>query len=407
MDKALLSVLASPRGAALFGEIADLGQVDPLAASSALRKAGYEPELVAAALTQVRLREKGALKLGPFAERMFFTQAGVEQATRLTVAAHHARRFLAAGITKVADLTCGIGADSMAFAALGLDVLSTDIDELTAAIAAENLRPFPNAQVRNADGLATDFAAEGIEGIFADPARRDGTGRRLFSPDHYAPSLDAVWNLRSRVRGVGIKVGPGIPHDAVPDGCEAQWVSLDGDVVEAGLWFGEVATREGLGALVLSSSRDGSQQSTEYTADGRDPYAPHIETSAGLMDYIHEPDGAIIRAGLVAHLTNEASGAMLDPTIAYFTSDQAAVPAANGQHLTHSYRVMDAIPYNVKALRAYLRDSKVGRVTIKKRGISVTPEQLRPQLSLKGDNEATLILTRVNNAKTAIVVEPS
>ncbi len=158
---------------------------------------------------------------------------------------------------------------------------------------------------------------------------------------------------------------------------------------------------------MLSSSGDGSQQSTEYTADGRDPYAPHIETSAGLMDYIHEPDGAIIRAGLVAHLTNEASGAMLDPTIAYFTSDQAAVPAANGQHLTHSYRVMDAIPYNVKALRAYLRDSKVGRVTIKKRGISVTPEQLRPQLSLKGDNEATLILTRVNNAKTAIVVEPS
>lgn len=408
MDLLLLEQLTSPTGRELLDHITAADHKDALALSQKLRKQGYAPDLIAAALTQVRLREKATAKFGEFAGRMFFTPNGVEQATRLTVAAHHAQRFLGVGATKIADLTSGIGADSMAFAAMGLDVIATDIDELTAAVAAENLRPFPNAQIRHADGLATDFEAEGIQGIFADPARRDGTGRRIWTPESFLPPLDAVWNLRDRVPNVGIKVGPGIAHEDIPRGCEAQWISLDGDVVEAGLWFGPVAKREGLGALVLTSTPNG-QQSTEFTEDGRDGDAHSVSNAGELLDYLHEPDGAIIRSGLVAHLANEVEGSLVDPSIAYFTSNEAvATSSANPDHaLSTAYRISDAIPYNVKALRAYLKERKVGRVTIKKRGIAVTPEQLRPQLALKGDNEATVVLTRVNNKKTVIVVEPT
>lgn len=406
MDLLLLEKLTSPQGRALLDTIAATDTKDALALSQKLRKQGHEPDVVAAALTQARLREKARTKLGDFADRMFFTQNGVEQATRFTVAVHHAHRFMQAGVTKVADLTSGIGADSMAFAALGLDVISTDIDPLTAVIAAENLRPFPNAHVRCADGLATDFEAEGIQGIFADPARRDGTGRRIWTPESFLPPLDAVWNMRARVPNVGLKLGPGIAHEDIPRGCEAQWISLDGDVVEAGLWFGNVAAREGFGALVLKSTPSG-QLATEFTADGRNPDAQAIDSADELGEYLHEPDGAIIRAGLVAHLANEVDGFMVDPTIAYFTADQPHVSVnPNKQPLTTAYAIKDAIPYNVKALRSYLKERRVGRVTIKKRGISVTPEQLRPQLALKGDNEATLVLTRVNNKKTVIVVDP-
>lgn len=458
MDQALFEQLRSPSGHALFEAIAaasevqgtgakkssssssspNAGSVDALALSSTLRKQGFEPDLIAAALTQVKLREKATAKFGDFAQRMFFTQNGFEQATRLAVAAHHAQRFLSAGVTKVADLTSGIGADSMAFAALGLDVLATDIDPLTAAIAAENLKPFPNAEVRAADGLATDFEAEGVQGIFADPARRDGTGRRIWTPESFLPPLDAVWNLRSRVGSVGIKLGPGIAHEDIPSGCEAQWISFDGDVVEVGLWFGNVARRNGLGALVLSTTASGLQ-ATEFTAEGRNPDSDPISSTSELLEYLHEPDGAIIRAGLVTHLANEIDGRQLDPSIAYFTSNssvafahRADAPGGAPSHETNAhsadahhqtqqpqptaptnqpglssvYRVVDSLPYNVKTLRAYLKERKVGRVTIKKRGINVTPEQLRPQLALKGTNEATLVLTRVNDKKTVIVVEP-
>ncbi len=203
MDLHLIDRLSEPQGVELLELIAQQGSADPLALTTTLRKACYEPELIAAALTQHRLRTKAQSKLGPFADRMLFTDNGVEQATRLSVAAHHAQRLLRAGATKVADLTSGIGADSMAFAALGLDVLATDIDELTAAIAAKNLAPFPNAQVRHANGLDTDFQAEGVDAIYADPARRDDVGRRLFTPDSFLPPLDSVWNLVGTVDSAG------------------------------------------------------------------------------------------------------------------------------------------------------------------------------------------------------------
>src|SRR5699024_1425501 len=67
---------------------------DELARSSALRKEGLSAEVTAALLTQARLRKEASAKLGPFADDMLFTRDGLAQATRLPVAAHHARRLI-------------------------------------------------------------------------------------------------------------------------------------------------------------------------------------------------------------------------------------------------------------------------------------------------------------------------
>src|SRR6478735_7134251 len=239
MDAATLSKLLSPEGWALLGALPPYDEQQALVLSAGLRAKGVDPDLAAAAaLTQSRLRAAGHAKFGAFADGMLLTQAGLEQATRLVVAARHAQRYLDAGVTKVADLTCGIGADSLAFAGTGLRVLASDVDELTAALATVNLRHFPEAEVRHGDGLALDLLAEGVDGVYADPARRTRAGSRVFDPRAYAPPLDAVWAVRDRVPAVGIKVGPGISHQGLPDDAETEWVSVDGDVVEAALWFG-------------------------------------------------------------------------------------------------------------------------------------------------------------------------
>src|SRR5690606_36050784 len=112
---------------------------DVVRAVTGLRKAGHSPELVAAVLSQARLRAKAASKFGAFAERMLFTPDGLEQATRLSVAAQHAGRYRTAGLDRVADLGCGIGADALALAAIDVDVVAVERDEVTAAIAAFNL----------------------------------------------------------------------------------------------------------------------------------------------------------------------------------------------------------------------------------------------------------------------------
>ncbi|MGF0115844.1 THUMP-like domain-containing protein [Promicromonospora sp. Marseille-Q5078] len=403
MDAASVSKLLSPDGWALLNSLPPYDEKQAMALASRLRAEGVDPDLAAAALTQSRLRAKAHAKLGDFADGMLFTPDGVEQATRLVVAALHARRYLAAGVTKVADLTSGIGADALAFAGVGLRVLATDVDEITAALATVNLRHFPEAEVRHADGLALDLAAEGVDGVYADPARRTRGGRRVFDPAAYAPPLDAVWALRDQVPALGIKVGPGIPHQGLPEDAETQWVSVDGDVVEAGLWFGPLAADgPGRSALVLTT-RGGVTSSRTLRTDGDADLVPDV---GPVGSYLYEPDGAVIRAGLVAHAAAELGGRLLDRTIAYVTTDQQApAPAPGIAPVATGYRVLDVMPFNLKRLKAYLRERGVGRLTIKKRGTAVTPEQLRSQLAPKGDAEATLVLTRVGGGQHVIVVE--
>jgi len=418
MDAAILSKLLSPDGWALLGALPPYDERHAMKTVTTLRAKGIAPDLAAAVVTQSRLRARARAKFGDFADGMLFTADGLEQATRLLVAALHARRYLEAGVTALADLTCGIGADSLAFAGTGLRVLATDLDECTAAIAQWNLRHFPEADVRHADGLSLDLRAEGVEGVYADPARRvsDGSGarsRRVFDPRAYEPPLDAVWALRETVPAVGIKVGPGIAHDGLPDDAETQWVSVNGDVVEAGLWFGPLAPDgPGRSALVLRTftDDDGKEHTLSRTVRGDDG-TPDV---GAVGQYLYEPDGAVIRAGLVGQAAAELGGRLVDPTIAYVTTDDLAdLPPARPAEtagaqapIATGYRVLDTMPFGLKRLRSYLRDRNVGRITIKKRGTAVVPEQLRKQLVLTGTEEATIVLTRVAGNQQVLLVEP-
>jgi hypothetical protein len=404
MDAPALTKLLSPEGWALLNSLPPYDEKQAMALATRLRADGVDPELAAAALTQSRLRAKARAKLGDFADGMLFTPAGLEQATRLTVAALHARRYLAAGVTKVADLTCGVGADSLAFAGVGLRVLATDVDEATAAIATVNLRHFPEAEVRHTDGLGLDLAAEGVDGVYADPARRTRGGKRVFDPAAYAPPLDAVWALRDRVPALGIKIGPGVPHHGLPADAETQWVSVDGDVVEAGLWFGPLAPDgPGRSALVLTTARDGGgtlARSLRHTAGEDDP----LPDVGAVGSYLYEPDGAVIRAGLVDEVARRVGGPLLDPAIAYVTADRLTpTPYAT------AYEITDTLPFGLKRLKSLLRERGITSLTIKKRGFAMTPEELRRKLRLPGGGPATatLFLTRIGTDPVMLLGHPA
>lgn len=389
MDVDDLRRLLSPEGLRLLDEVGDLDSgADIVRTVSRLRGAGHDGGLVAAVLEQARLRSRARPKFGDFADRMLYTPAGLEQATRLRVAALHAGRFAEAGIDVVADLGCGIGADALAIAALDLGVVAVERDELTAAIAAFNLAPFPSARVEL--GNAEDADLAGVGAVWLDPARRDGA-TRLTDPGDWSPSLDWAFELANRLPA-GIKLGPGIDRDLIPATSEAQWISVDREVVELVLWSGPLA-REGIrrSALVL-----GSTGVAELTAAADSP-----DAEAGpLGGYLVEPDGAVIRARLIGDLARAVGGRMLDPTIAWITADEPpATPF--GQ----SFRVIERFPLDVKTLKRELSARGIGRLEIKKRGVDIDPAQFRTRLALSGEGSATLVLTRIAGARAAILVE--
>lgn len=361
---------------------------DAVALVAGLRRAGHPPARVAAVLTQYRLRRKAVAKFGPFAERMLFTEPGLEQASRLGVAAQHAGRYVAAGLTRVADLGCGIGGDAMALAALDLEVLAVERDEPTAAIAAYNLAPWGHATVELGDAEAVDL--DRVDAVWLDPARRTGA-RRLSSPDDWSPSLDAALAI-ARQRPGGIKLAPGMDRSLIPDDVEAQWVSDGGEVVEVVLWSGALARpRIRRAALVL-----GPQGAAELVAADD---APDVEAGA-LGEYLYEPDGAVIRARLIGDLARSIEGRMLDATIAWVTADRLApTPFAR------AFRVLERWPLDAKRIAKALRERGIGTIEIKKRGVDIDPAVFRKQLKPQGPNAATLVLTRAAGERVAMLVE--
>ena len=341
---------------------------------------------VAAAVTQVMLRRKAAGKLGDDAARMYFTPEGLEQATRATVSAHRAARLAAASAGSVIDLGCGIGGDLVAFARAGITSAGIDIDPVRVEVARANLAALglPGA-LSVADATTVDTSP--FDAAYVDPARRTGRGR-TFSIDDWTPPWTFVEQLLL-LRDACVKAAPGIPHSRVPEGVEAEWVSDAGEVKEAALWSGRLATTSrratviGHGGLATLTDED------DPGGEARD-----------VGEFLYEPDGAVIRAGLVTAVAAGVKGGLVDDHIAYVTSDEAfRTPFARG------FRVVETLPYREKALRAALRERNIGSLTIKKRGVGVVPDDLRKRLSLTGDEAGTIVLTRARGHGIALLVE--
>lgn len=387
-----LAALLTRDGLALLDEVGPIVSTTEVAQTvSRLRAAGHSPELVSAVVGQAHLRVKAQAKFGEFAERMLFTRAGLEQATRLNVAALHAVRMRQAGITSVADLGCGIGGDSLAFAGAGLQVTAVDADEVTAGIAAYNLAPFgKDASVRT--GLAEGNVPDG-GAVWLDPARRTAghSETRRLSASDWSPSLDWCFDV-ARQHPTGIKLGPGLDRDLIPDDVEAQWVSADGSVVELVLWSGALA-RDGIrrSALIVTGG-----QTHELTAASDAEDLPVRELGA----FLHEPDGAVIRARLIGDAGRMLDAGMLDEQIAYLTGDAAVTSP-----FVQSFRVRETLPVHAKTINAALRKGDIGRLEIKKRGMDIDPAAFRKKLTLRGSQEATLILTRTPAGRIAILAD--
>lgn len=397
MQRSELYQLFTPEALALLGSIGDLdAKADVVKLVSALRAEGYAPGLVAAVLSQAKLRRRARKKFGDFTDGMLFTEDGLEQASRLQAAALHAGRFRGAGIEQVADLGCGIGAESMAMAAIDLNVRAFEIDEITAAIAVFNLGAFDNVEVEQADITTLDLSQ--FEALFFDPARRelDGKGERAirkFDPAQFSPNFEWVLE-QARTKPSGIKLGPGHPHEAIARDAEAQWLSIDGDLVELALWFGDVKRpKVARAATVVNSTGRHEIVSESFESEPADV--------APLGQFIYEPDNAVVRSHLIADLAREVSATLISPEIAYLSSDNEI-----DSPLMRGFRIIDEMAFDRKKLKAHLREKNIGSLEIKKRGVDVVPEQLRKELGLKGEIAATLILTRVGDDHRALLAEP-
>ncbi|MDO5048745.1 MAG: class I SAM-dependent methyltransferase [Actinomycetaceae bacterium] len=369
----------------------------------------------AAVLTQLDLRDQAQAKLGEFARTMIFTRDGLEQATRLEVAAMHAARFREAGIATVADLGCGIGVDSLAMAGLGIEVRAWDLNPQAVAAATVNLRFHDNATVNLGDVTELDapsLVQSGVQGIFADPARRTGAqagGRRINDPEQWSPALSTALSWREHLRAgghdaLGLKVAPGIDYRHIPADFEAHWISVDRQLVEASLWSPDLTSGPQRSATVMR----GGEKLT--FSDPTDPSSPAEQApGSALENYIFEPDPAIIRAGLIASVVRDLGlSGTISPSIAYLTSN--SIPEGDAAKALTGFEVLEVTTLRPKAISKALRAMDPTGVEVKKRGADINPAAL--QVALKRilvpktkdyENELTVFATRIGGRHQAII----
>ena len=382
-----LTFLLSPAGQQWLAETA-VTPITPrnhLQIASRLRQ-NLLPEQAQAVLETVLLRQLGAAKFSRAAE-MYFVREALEQASSEIVSTYRARRFAAAGFERIADLGCGIGGDALALAAHA-HVIGVEWDPVRLAMAQENVRAYGHGdrfQPLQSDLL--ELSPLPVQACFFDPARRDEYGRRLFSVHDYHPPLSLIDRWRkvmagTAAAGIAAKISPGVDYAELPDGAEVEIISLNGDVKEAVLWFGDLQSGVIRRATLLPEG---------HTLTNVDLPAKPIPTSDPLA-YLYEPDKAVIRAHLVEALAHQLNALKLSDDIAYLTASTAQ-PTSFAR----------CFPFQLKRLRHYLRQHNVGKVTIKKRGSPLEPDSLRRQLRLKGSQHRILFLTQVKG-ETAVLI---
>jgi THUMP domain-like/RNA cap guanine-N2 methyltransferase len=416
--------LLTPAGAELLDRLRGVTVTPEVALRLAVElRDRYPPELVAAALTQQSLRIAAREKFRQ-ADDMFFTRAGLEQASAEVLARHSARRFR--GLPLVADLCCGIGGDLMALAASADRVLAVDADRSTLTLARRNVavrasavsgadqrpgdhgqhgapseRPDDHGQhgapgERSGDhgqrGAASERPAavsfvcadvrdlppatlRALAGAFIDPARRTG-GHRLRAGDSQPP-LDWCLGLAGQVPRVGIKAAPGLPHDLVPAGWETEFVAVGRALKEALLWSPGLASASRRATILPAGD---SLVATPATQPVR---------VADPGQYLLDPNPAVTRAGLVQELARELGAWQIDPMIAFLSADSpVATPFAR------TLQVLASMPWHEKRVAAKLRELDVGAADIRRRGLAGDVQLIHRRLGLRGDKSATVVLTR-------------
>ncbi|MCA9885013.1 MAG: methyltransferase domain-containing protein [Anaerolineae bacterium] len=383
-----LDFLQSDIGQDLLAQLAqaDLSDSNQLRLLTQLRQQ-VDGSQAAAALSMARLRQKAISKFGADAARMFFTPSALEQASDPLV-----RRYRTSQIQgkRVLDICCGMGTDTMAFADAGCTAHGLDIDPVRIAIAKHNAEALHSTATFEVADVTAGIPI-GFDTIFFDPARRDEHGRRLFDVEQYVPPLSLVqsWDA-SRIM---VKLSPGVDIEQVRGyGGKLTFVSVGGDLKEAILQPDQAQQNDE--AVLLTESDTVTWLNNTLIPQ---PDVPLSEPANWLV----EPDPAILRAGLVRHLADDLGGFMLDETIGYLTTTE------HPQSLwVRSWAILDWMPFHLKKLRNYLREHNVGKVTVKKRGSPITPEQLMASLKLKkGDEERTLVLTRLRGEPIVMICE--
>jgi len=343
----------------------------------------HDHDLVRAALELARARRVLARKWTNV-DDVYADVDTAEMATPELIARYKAQRFAQREADHIIDGCAGIGGDAMALRDVG-DVTPIEHHPVRQWMCARNT----GIETRDDDVTTIDLANAWLH---LDPERRAAGGARHWRLDDYVPGQPFIDHCVLSARGAAIKVGPGVAIDdfATAERLELDYVSVGRVLVQAIAWSGDLTSNAGMTRSTILPSGQ--------TLVGEPRIDAPVWSGERPGQWIYEADPSVERARLLAQVAEAHDLAEVHPGLGLLTGDHRIDDSS-----FRRFECLHAMPWKLKALRAWFRSNDAGVVTVKTRDRVVDPDMLARQLSFEGTTPYVVFIVRCGTMRIAWV----
>lgn len=304
---------------------------------------------------------------------------------------------------RIADLTGGLGADSLAFSRIASHVMYNEMEPRRAEAARNNF-PLLGAENISVSSFCVEEAGKSEDAanfwetlkrfspdlVYMDPARRSSSGSKVFLLEDCSPDVLTLIPDIFRICGnLLLKLSPMADismllkrlqeHGAGTK--ELHIVSAGGECKELLLWCTPSATDDT--ALIINEN--GNILRTSIAAESAAvPQFLQDATQLNSMQFLFEPGKALAKAGLFNAICtmqdNADDGTMLlkagRSTHLYFTDNQD-----NASDYGKVFKVIDIAPFCKHGIRDF--SAKYPMAEVSARNLPLTSEELRRKLKVQ------------------------
>lgn len=308
--------------------------------------------------------------------------------------------------TRIADLTGGMGIDTLAFAQVADHVDYVEHDPALCTLMEHNCQALGirNITVHCADSLEwLSTIHYPLPSIYIDPARRAASGRRVAAFEDCTPNLlEHLPLLLSQGRRLLIKASPMIDISLalrqLGTVSEVHIVAVKGECKEVLFLCGGSAAAEptiNLANLASLSSQASTARMASFSFRPSEEQAATATYCTAVGRYLYDPNAALRKAGCFRLLGQRLGLPLLDPNSHLYTSDEW-LPDFPGR----TFEVLQEVPLNRKAIREALPDGKAHVVV---RNFPAEAAALQKQLGLREGGDRFLFATTVASRRLGLL----
>ncbi|MDF1533036.1 MAG: class I SAM-dependent methyltransferase [Methanosarcinaceae archaeon] len=294
-----------------------------------------------------------------FEKPLYSDKDGIRFATPKVVAEYRAKRLKC---KTLADISCGIGGQTIFFAKECDLVYAVEIDPKKIEYARKNceLHDIDNVVFICGDALSPDVMEQisKVDVIFSDPARpAEEDMRKVMSLEPGIPNVMSAYS--DKTDNFVFEAPPQMPPDRIPFDCEREYLSLDGQLNRLTLYFGNLKQCERSAVSLPDGTYIGS---TDTTYD--------IKETQNIKKYAYEPQPSVVKAEMLPQLAGSIKKDIANVDVELFKIDKKRLLLTSNTQfkngmIKHNYSVFQVTDFEPKAINSILKRHDVGTVVLR------------------------------------------